>query len=65
MIRLSTGHKAKGREWPRVFWLRTARRQQRKEWETISERNIEIVIGTRPLVELIMVPETVYVEKKK
>ena len=65
MIRLSTGHKSKGREWPRVFWLRTSRRQQRKEWETISERNIEIVIGTRPLGELIMVPEEIYMEKRK
>ena len=60
MIRLSTGHKAKGREWPRVFWLRTGRRQQRKEWETISERNIEIVIATRPLGELILVPENIH-----
>jgi superfamily I DNA/RNA helicase len=65
MIRLSTGHKAKGREFDRVFWLRTTRRQQRKEWETISERNIEIVIGTRPLNELILVPEEIYVEKRK
>lgn len=65
MIRLSTGHKAKGREWPRVFWLRTGRRQQRKEWEMISERNIEIVIGTRPLGELIMVPEHIHSAKRK
>lgn len=68
MIRLSTGHKAKGREWNRVFWLRTQRRQQKKEWETLSERNVEIVIGTRPLEELILVPETVHsrvTEKKK
>jgi len=64
MVRLSTGHKAKGREWPRVFWLRTGRRQQRKEWEMISERNIEIVIGTRPLGELIMVPEHIYAPPK-
>ena len=65
MVRLSTGHKAKGREWPRVFWLRTSRRQQRKEWEVISERNIEIVIGTRPLTELIMVPEQIHTGEKK
>ncbi len=64
MVRLSTGHKAKGREWPRVFWLRTGRRQQRKEWETISERNIEIVIGTRPLGELIMVAEHIHTPPK-
>ena len=43
----------------------TSRRQQRKEWEMISERNIEIVIGTRPLGELIMVPEHVFSPPKK
>lgn len=65
MVRLSTGHKAKGREWQRVYWLKTSRMQQRKEWEMISERNIEIVIGTRPLGEMILVPEQVHSAKRK
>jgi DNA helicase-2/ATP-dependent DNA helicase PcrA len=58
MLTLCTGHKAKGREWPRVYWLATSSgRQPEKEWERIEEVNIRYVIGTRAQKELILVPE--------
>ena len=63
MVRLSTGHKAKGREFDRIFWLESAIRQQRKEWEMISERNIRLVIATRAKCELIRIPMHVYEQK--
>ena len=63
MVRLSTGHKAKGREFDRIFWLESAVRQQRKEWEMISERNIRLVIATRTKCELIRIPMHVYEQK--
>lgn len=66
MITLATGHRAKGREWPNIFWLQHVdRRQFKKEWESLSERNVRIVIGTRAMNQLVLVPERVYQEKKK
>lgn len=54
---LSTGHKAKGREWHRVYWLQHTMRQNRQAWEDQQELNICYVIGTRAMRELILVPE--------
>jgi superfamily I DNA/RNA helicase len=65
---LSTGHKAKGREWGRVYWIICAQRgRPRQEWEAVQEENVKYVIGTRAKAkaddlasfpgELILVPE--------
>jgi superfamily I DNA/RNA helicase len=54
---LSTGHKAKGREWDRVYWLQHADRQNHQAWMDQQETNIKYVIGTRAKRELILVPE--------
>lgn len=59
MLTLSTGHKAKGREWPRVYWIQTAIRQRNlKDWEMVQETNIKYVIGTRAQEELVLLQET-------
>lgn len=54
---LATGHKAKGREWHRVYWLRHTQRACRQAWEDQQEINLNYVIGTRAKVELILVKE--------
>jgi superfamily I DNA/RNA helicase len=56
---LSTGHKAKGREWPRVFWIQHTDRPGRgtDDWRTVEESNIKYVITTRAISELVLVPE--------
>jgi DNA helicase-2/ATP-dependent DNA helicase PcrA len=60
LVTLSTGHKAKGREWPVVYWLQTSGgRPCRKEWEETEERNIKYVIATRSQSELVLIPEGV------
>jgi len=58
MITLCTGHKCKGREWQRVFWLRTATTMRlQKEWEEEQEANVRIVMGTRSKFEMVLVPD--------
>jgi superfamily I DNA/RNA helicase len=58
VLTLATGHKAKGREWDRVFWIRTGQRgPSKKPWEDVQEINIQYVIATRAKSELIFVPE--------
>lgn len=60
VVTLSTGHKAKGREWPRVYWLEAAQRMPNlKDWELVQEDNIKYVICTRAQEELVLVPEGV------
>lgn len=55
---LSTGHKAKGREWHRVYWIEAAqRREPSREWQAVEEANIKYVITTRAKQELVLVPE--------
>jgi DNA helicase-2/ATP-dependent DNA helicase PcrA len=61
---LCSGHKSKGREWGRVYWLQAACRTKRalQPWEQTQEDNISYVIGTRVegargAGELILVPE--------
>ena len=59
-ITLCTGHKSKGREAPRVYWIKTgASSRIKKEWEAVEETNINYVIGTRAKSELILVPENI------
>lgn len=59
LLTLCTGHKAKGLEWGRVFWIQSAeRRQPRKAWEAEQEDNLKYVIGTRTKGELVLIPET-------
>lgn len=50
LLTLSTVHKAKGKEWPRVFILDRhlmPSRWARQEWQQIEERNISYVAITR------------------
>ena len=54
---LSTGHKAKGREWPVVYWLTSTKQVSRKDWEHVQEDNIKYVITTRAQSELVLIPE--------
>lgn len=64
MCVLSTVHKAKGREWPRVFVLGYHQympsRHAKKPWEQTEERNLQFIAITRHMRELILVnmPET-------
>lgn len=57
ILTLSTIHKSKGREWPRVFWLQSQdRNRPMKDWEVESERCVKYVAATRAQQSLIMVP---------
>jgi superfamily I DNA/RNA helicase len=57
MLVLSTIHKAKGREWRRVFWLDRAgtcpSKWARQEWQKQQEANLCYVAATRAQDELI------------
>ena len=54
-ITLSTIHKAKGREWHRVFWLQTGPSSwARKKWELEQEDNLCYVAATRAKHELVL-----------
>jgi superfamily I DNA/RNA helicase len=58
---LSTIHKAKGREWPYVFWLQTSERQSHKppqEWEVQTEICCKYVAITRAQKTLIYLSDT-------
>jgi superfamily I DNA/RNA helicase len=58
VIPLLTGHKSKGREWPRVYWLQVGDRSRPgQEWQAQEELNIKYVICTRAMDELVLVPE--------
>jgi DNA helicase-2/ATP-dependent DNA helicase PcrA len=58
-VTLSTIHKAKGREWKRVYWLGRNILQPspyaRQAWELEQEWNLCYVAATRPMEELIEV----------
>jgi superfamily I DNA/RNA helicase len=63
---LSTGHKAKGREWDRVFWIQAnGGRPAERDWQRIEEDNIKYVICTRARDELVLVPDPPKMEKAK
>jgi superfamily I DNA/RNA helicase len=57
ILRLSTIHKSKGREWNRVYWLDRANTcpsfYARQEWQQVQERNLMYVAATRAKAELI------------
>lgn len=59
-LTLSTVHKSKGREWPRVILLGREElmpsRWARQEWQMQQERNLEYVAITRAQDRLILVP---------
>lgn len=56
---LSTGHKSKGREWGKVYWLQAASKVKRElqPWEQQQEKNVSYVIGTRAMDTLMLIPE--------
>ncbi len=59
MLVLSSIHKAKGREWERVFWLDRAgtcpSKWARQAWQQEQERNLMYVCATRAKEQLIEV----------
>jgi len=62
MLVLSSIHKAKGREWERVFWLDRAgtcpSKWARQAWQQEQEKNLMYVAATRAKAELIeLAPE--------
>jgi superfamily I DNA/RNA helicase len=65
VVTLSTIHKSKGREWPRVIWWGANAYQPsfyaRQEWQKGQERNLMYVAATRAQETLVHVT----VEKKK
>jgi len=54
---LSSIHKAKGKEWPRVYWMETRRRFAVKEWQRQQEMNLQYVAATRAMRELVIVKQ--------
>lgn len=68
-LTLSTVHKAKGREWPRVFALGRGSlmpsKWAKKDWEKQQERNLQYVLVTRVKSELIDVVLPPNMGKKK
>jgi len=56
LVLLSSIHKSKGREWPRVFWLQTGPSTwARKQWEQDQEVNLMYVATTRAQTHLTLV----------
>ena len=59
LVVLSSVHKAKGREWPRVFLLGRDQfmpsRYAIQEWQRVQEKNLIYVAVTRAMEELIEV----------
>jgi superfamily I DNA/RNA helicase len=59
LLTLSTIHKAKGREWPRVFWwgynVYNPSPYATQEWEKEQEENLMYVAATRPIDTLVKV----------
>lgn len=55
-VHLSTIHKAKGREWPRVLFLDShlIGKHAKQDWEVIQEQNLAYVAVTRAQQELTM-----------
>lgn len=54
VVRFSTIHKSKGREWSRVVWMDRGPARVRKEWEAAQEANLCYVAATRAKDELIV-----------
>jgi DNA helicase II / ATP-dependent DNA helicase PcrA len=68
-LTLSTIHKAKGREWDRVFWigknLYNPSRYARQDWEIQQESNLMFVASTRARHELVIVNLKMPARKKR
>lgn len=58
-VLLSSIHKAKGKEWPRVYWMQVQGkfRGTRQEWQSAQEMNLNYVAATRAMRELVLVQE--------
>jgi len=57
-VLLSSIHKAKGQEWPRVYWIQTMPKfLQPQEWQQQQEMNLKYVAATRAMRELVLVQE--------
>jgi DNA helicase-2/ATP-dependent DNA helicase PcrA len=57
-VLLSSIHKAKGQEWPRVYWMQTSPKfSQPQEWQQQQEMNLKYVAATRAMHELVLVQE--------
>lgn len=57
-VTLSSIHKAKGKEWLRVFWLQTGpSKMARLEWEHVQENNLMYVAATRAKETLYMLEQ--------
>jgi superfamily I DNA/RNA helicase len=54
---LSSIHRAKGKEWQRVFWLQHSRRPPRQAWQQRQELNLSYVAATRAKQELVLVKD--------
>lgn len=61
VITLCTGHKSKGREWLKVYWLESSdyERPGTQDWMRDQERNLSYVIATRAMAELVLVSTSV------
>lgn len=58
-VLLSSIHKAKGKEWPRVYWMQVRPKfsGDRQEWQLEQEMNLKYVAATRAMRELVLVRE--------
>lgn len=57
VVTLSSIHKAKGKEWDRVFWAQTGiSKWAKQQWELEQEDNLCYVAATRAKKELILFP---------
>jgi DNA helicase II / ATP-dependent DNA helicase PcrA len=58
-VLLSSIHKAKGKEWPRVYWMQVPPRFRgtQQEWQDHQEVNLRYVAATRAMHELVLVRE--------
>jgi superfamily I DNA/RNA helicase len=58
ILTLCTGHRSKGREWKRVYWLfpeLCPSKYAKKPWQLQQEENLQYVIVTRSMHELVYV----------
>ena len=70
VVTLCSGHKSKGREWKKVFWLDRAgtmpSKWAKKEWSKVQEENLAYVMATRAMDELIEIEvEKAFYDKMK
>lgn len=56
-VLLSSIHRAKGKEWQRVFWLQKRPRFSLQEWQQRQEMNLQYVAATRAMHELVLIQD--------